>query len=161
MNAILRTFRNCTLVAIIVLMSLFSGQAQSFSVTTINDTPDSNPGDGLCDDGTGSCSLRAAIMEANSLGGTAATIAIPAGVYELSIIGINENTGLTGDLDITSNITITGAGAQSTIINADSIDRVFHVLTGGILTLSQLQVTEGFADRNNGGGIFNEGVLNI
>ena len=161
MNAILRTFRHFTLVAYIILISLFSSQAQSFSVTTTGDTPDSNPGDGLCDDGTGSCSLRAAIMEANSLGGTAATIAIPAGVYELSIIGINENTGLTGDLDITSNITITGAGAQSTIINADSIDRVFHVLTGNILTLSQLQITEGLADRNNGGGILNEGVLNL
>lgn len=44
-----------------------------FTVDSLADTSasgDSNPGDGACDDGTGSCTLRAAIEEANALSGT-------------------------------------------------------------------------------------------
>jgi CSLREA domain-containing protein len=36
-----------------------------FIVNSTLDTPDENVGDGLCDDGLGNCTLRAAIMEAN------------------------------------------------------------------------------------------------
>jgi CSLREA domain-containing protein len=36
-------------------------------VNTVADTADANPGDGVCDDGTGKCTLRAAIEEANQL----------------------------------------------------------------------------------------------
>ena len=38
------------------------------TVDTVNDTTDNNPGDESCDDGTGACSLRAAIEEINALG---------------------------------------------------------------------------------------------
>ncbi len=37
-----------------------------FTVNSTDDTGDSNPGDGICDDGTGNCTLRAAIEEANA-----------------------------------------------------------------------------------------------
>src|SRR5437667_11723603 len=36
-----------------------------FTVNSSADGPDVNPGDGACDDGTGDCTLRAAITEAN------------------------------------------------------------------------------------------------
>ena len=48
-------------------------QAANFVVNEQGDTVDANPGDGICDDGTGpgtNCTLRAAIMEANALAGT-------------------------------------------------------------------------------------------
>lgn len=44
--------------------------AATFSVDSILDNGDNNPGDGVCDDGGGNCTLRAAIEEANALSGT-------------------------------------------------------------------------------------------
>jgi hypothetical protein len=72
-------------------------------------------------------------MEANASSG-AHTITVPAGTYtltrgpfdnEFNFNGADEGTG---DLDIQNNdLTITGAGATSTIIDGGSIDRVFDV----------------------------------
>ena len=45
------------------------GQA-TFVVDSTGDGGDSNAGNGVCDDGTGNCTLRAAIEEANALSGT-------------------------------------------------------------------------------------------
>ncbi|MEZ4485138.1 MAG: hypothetical protein R2864_11285 [Syntrophotaleaceae bacterium] len=54
--------------------------AASFTVDTTSDSVDVNPGDSICADSDGSCSLRAAVMEANALAGADA-IALPAGTY--------------------------------------------------------------------------------
>ena len=40
-----------------------------FVVTTTADTVDATPGDGVAEDAEGNTSLRAAVMEANALGG--------------------------------------------------------------------------------------------
>ncbi|WP_051871201.1 CSLREA domain-containing protein [Chloroflexus sp. MS-G] len=53
--------------------------AATFTVNTTNDTADANPGDGVCADSAGRCSLRAAVMEANALGGGPHTIVLQAG----------------------------------------------------------------------------------
>ena len=103
----------------------------TFVVNTTNDTIDANPGDGICADSTGHCSLRAAIMEANATFG-ADTISVPAGTYTLTIPGIDEDAAGTGDLDVTDSVTIEGAGAGSTIIQAgttatNGIDKVFSI----------------------------------
>jgi CSLREA domain-containing protein len=53
----------------------------TFTVTTDNDRPDDQPGDGRCNNAgflATRCSLRAAIMEANALAGTH-TILVPPG----------------------------------------------------------------------------------
>lgn len=42
----------------------------TFAINSILDSPDVLPGDGICSDSSGNCTLRAAIMEANALGGT-------------------------------------------------------------------------------------------
>ncbi|WP_431489108.1 glycosyl hydrolase [Lewinella sp.] len=53
-----------------VLGAQFRGLAKGhYAVSTTADTPDANPGDGICNDGTGHCSLRAAIEEANTSAG--------------------------------------------------------------------------------------------
>ncbi len=44
--------------------------AAVFTVDSTGDVGDSNTADGVCDDGTGSCTLRAAIEQANGLAGT-------------------------------------------------------------------------------------------
>jgi CSLREA domain-containing protein len=45
-----------------------SDPAQIFIVNSTGDAPDSDPNDGVCDDGTGNCTLRAAIMQSNVSG---------------------------------------------------------------------------------------------
>ena len=76
----------------------------AFTVDTTADTPDANPGDALAEDGSSNTSLRAAIEEANALTG-ADTITIGAGTFTLCL----------GEVMITSDVTITGAGADLTV----------------------------------------------
>jgi CSLREA domain-containing protein len=131
-----------------------------FTVNTVTDTQDSNPGDGLCADAGGNCSLRAAIMESNVLPGDNNVI-LPIGEYVFSIPGTNENACLTGDLDITGNLTITGENTRQTIIRADSLDRVFDVFPGVVATIEFLEIREGSVIAANGGAIRNQGSLNL
>ena len=52
-------------------------------------------------------------------------------------------------------------GAAFTTINGDGIDRVFHVLLFTTLEISGVTITNGNAGANDGGGIFNGGVLTL
>ena len=128
----------------------------NFLVNSTADTVDLSPGDGLALDAYGNTTLRAAIMEANAFAGDD-SITLPAGTYRLTIGGTNEDAGAKGDLDISSNVTITGAGAGTTTIDAARLDRVLHVLSGATLDLSHVTITNGNATGvNDGGGICNE-----
>ena len=122
----------------------------NFTVNSTADSEDANPSDGLCADINGDCTLRAAVQEANALEG-ADTISIPAGVYTLTIEGADENSAASGDLDITDNLTIIGAGMEvgETVIDANNLDRAFHV--SAALDLSDVMIKNGFA--NPGGAI--------
>ena len=90
--------------------------------------------DNLSDDGD--CTLREAIQSANSdaamdacsAGSGDDLILLPAGSYGLSLAGRSEDENATGDLDIRSSLVISGAGAEVTIIDANGIDRLLHVL---------------------------------
>jgi CSLREA domain-containing protein len=124
--------------------------AATFAVNSNADAVDANPGDGVCQTTTpGQCTLRAAVQEANALPG-ADTITVPAGTYTLSIAGAGENAAATGDLDVTQDVSITGAGMGVTIVDANNLDRAFHVVSG-TLQLSDLTVQHGLA--NPGGGV--------
>ncbi|MFZ5825259.1 MAG: tandem-95 repeat protein [Bacillota bacterium] len=110
-------------------------------------------------DGVGDCSLRSAIIKANSnTGGD--IIHVPTGTYTLTIAGAGENLGATGDLDITDSVTIIGSGGNAdgspgaTVIEAGSadsgnptpgpgrgIDRVFHVKASSAISVSIKAVT--------------------
>ena len=112
-------------------------------------------------------SLRAAIDCANSTPG-AQTITIPAGTYVLAgARGENLNVG--GDLDITDDLTLVGAGAATTIIDGAALDRIFDILSpAGAANVNALtQVTiRGLTIRNgrvadNGGGVRSVGVLTL
>ena len=50
------------------------------------------------------------------------------GFDELNPTLAGENSNATGDLDITTDLTIEGQGVDQTIIDANSIDRVLHML---------------------------------
>ncbi|MCC9598944.1 DUF4347 domain-containing protein [Stieleria sp. JC731] len=108
--------------------------------------------------GTG-ISLREAIIAANNTAG-ADTIILGEGTYVLDITGQYDNAGSTGDLDITSDITIVGLGATGTTIDASSLsDRIFHVQGGGILDISSLTLTGASSGTETGAGIYVEGTL--
>src|SRR4051794_16469490 len=74
----------------------------------------------LVNAGPGVTTLRAAIIQANALPGPD-TITLPAGTYRLTLAGANEDFAATGDLDIRDSLTILGAGADVTIIDASQI----------------------------------------
>ena len=59
-----------SLLSLVLQLTLLPASAQlTLTVNSIADGGDSLPGDGVCDDGTGACTLRAAIEEANSTTG--------------------------------------------------------------------------------------------
>lgn len=93
--------------------------------------------------GNGLCSLREAIMSVNMqipfadcpvTGelGSADTVMLPAGTYELTRSGSCDDFNESGDLDILTSVTIVGAGAQSTIVSGNTDveagDRVFDIV---------------------------------
>ncbi len=108
-----------------------SARAATFTVNSTTDAVDAAPGDGICATVGGDCTLRAAIEETNALAG-ADDIVLPAGIYTLTIPGPLEDAGHTGDLDISGDLTINGAGQSITIIDGGGIDRVFHIPTPNV-----------------------------
>ena len=140
--------------ASLLLAMAWPAAAATFTVNSTGDAPDVDLGDGICADASGMCTLRAAIMQANALGGTnvidLSQIKDPNNPIILTISGNDETvegspgTGYQvvdahdaskGDLNITSSMDILGAGSDKTIIEwspsvkqtpADG-DRVFHI----------------------------------
>ena len=159
----------------------FSFFNEAFTVNTEIDSHDARPGDGWCADACGVCSLRAAIEESNNaFQATATSITVPKGTYRLT----------RGQLDISKSQSITGTGANSSIIDGNDESRVFVIsgspppvvqLTGltiqnarggfqvgggvvigskAILTFSNGKVT-GNKSTEYGGGITNQGYLQL
>lgn len=140
------------------------GEAQNGPIFVVNTLKDQF--DGVC--GQLHCSLREAVVAANTTPGanTIDLMSIPHGEFTLEIAGANEDNALTGDLDITGNLTIRGKARENgTTIDAKNLDRVFHVLGGHRLKLIDLAIVNGNAGTDNGGAILssdagNELILN-
>ena len=95
---------------------------------------------------------------------TSTPIILPAGTYNLSLVGRGEDAAATGDLDIARpglQLTIQGEGLGVTVIdgqrlvNDETSDRVFDVLPGASLSLAGLRVQNGNPGEEDGGGIRN------
>ena len=92
----------------------------------------------------------------------ASTITLPAGTYTLSIAGANEGAAETGDLDIIDDLTLSGAGADNTIVDGGALDRVFQVYSAPYVSfvpfpsvaISSMTVQN--CAGSDGGGIYNE-----
>ena len=134
----------------------------TFSVTSTADAVDNNLGDNQCHAALpgNPCTLRAAIQQADALDG-GSTIMLPAGTYTLTIAGTGEDAAATGDLDVLHTLTLQGAGATATIINADGIDRVFDIPPTAQLTISGVTIENGRDNGYTGGGILNRGSLTL
>lgn len=128
-----------------------------FFVFVPTDQVDANPGDGLCAASRGaSCTLRAAIMEAEANNEPDTIIIQPGLAVELTLAGAGGTE--IGDLDITTEIEILGFTgsppvnpAQLPSIDASGIaDRHFFVL-GGDVVLRGLRLSGGSS--GNSGGV--------
>lgn len=155
--------------AAIVLFALCSTGC-TIQVDSTADAPDANPGDGVCARAApppgadqGLCTLRAAVMEANATI-VAENIEVPAGVYALTLT-LDQGGG---PLTVSRSVSIRGAGANSTIIDASAnqydggescpssgAERRVFTVTGGNVVIRYATLRGGFAQ--HGGGIRQEG----
>lgn len=173
------------ILGVFLLLSLvaspaFGGGVNDILVTVTTDGADPIPGNGICDNGAGACTLRAAIQTANALAGPDRVILGP-GVYVLTIKrDVELPDDQTGDLDVTTDITVVGQGDTgpckdgvgcTAIDGKKGKDRVFDVAEQGDLTLSDLIVRNGKAKKDDfnptqfeevsGGCILVEGTLEL
>jgi CSLREA domain-containing protein len=133
----------------------------TYAVNSTADLPDVDLGTSACLTISGTCTLRAAIMQANFVSGPN-TITVPSGVYLLTRPGVDD-AAILGDLDITDQLIIQGAGPGATVVDGNSAvtdDRVFQVLESAAdVTLMDLTIrngsvpTSGVSGPSKGGGI--------
>lgn len=149
-----------------------------FLVYNSADQIDVDPGDGVCDADPSppgiTCTLRAAIMEANALAG-ADVIRLNPGTYNLSLAETGSDSG--GDLDVTETVVLENTGVAPTI-DALSNFRIFEtnasdvsltvrgavlrngsadfggcIRSGGDLVLERVEIA-GCVSSSSGGGVF-------
>jgi len=179
-HSILDTFSRLAVAAILLtalLLGLQPVPVAHAAIITVNSTADNLTA------GDGNCTLREAIINANlpaggdSSGGDciagaagADTITLPVGTYTLSIATTYEDAAVNGDLDITADLTINGTGAPLTIVDANLIDRVFHIPNTGVnVEIYDVTIQNGYRDINactldggvSGGGIHSSGGVHL
>ena len=152
-----------SIVLFLLVICKLSG-ATEFTVNSLADAVDLNPGDGICLTSSATCTLRAAIQEANAVEGYD-VINLPSGSYVLSIIGRDEDHCATGDLDVRDTMDIKGSGSLETIIDGGQIDRVFEIPYGlgtyKTVRFIDLTIQNGDATDQVGGGIYSSHNLHL
>jgi len=159
---------------VICLLGATPVSAQTtYVVNTLLDSVDVAPGNGVCQDANGLCSLRAAVMEANFTPGVVHIRFTVIGQHTLTLGGI-ENAAIAGDLDVNpvaplTDLFVFGNGIGNTVISAAGLpagqpDRVWHVPAaapaGLTLQLNGLTVRDGRAQGatgSDGGGVLVQG----
>lgn len=142
-------------------------KTEGLVVNSTADTPDANPGDGICDDGTGNCTLRAAIEEANASAGF--------DLIRFNIPGTGPHTiFLTDNLpDINEQVLIDGYSQPGTVPNSNAIglpnnaviqieiNRAGAATSNGLsLAAARIEV-RGLSITNQSGAAINIGGLDV
>ena len=148
-------------IAVVLVALAFAAQAQA-ATYQVGTTADTTAG-ATCSGFPSGCSLRQLIEHENAVG-TNDTIVVPAGSYTLT----------NGQLAITQNTTIAGAGARTTSVTqqtTSATSRVFAIqaapasgLEPTAVTISGLTISGGMADSSNnffGGNVLNQGTLTL
>ena len=127
---------------------LFATSANAFNIWTVNTTSDSN--DGSCQIYPGTCSLRDAIIAANSGSGDTIKILSTGTITLLSPLPV-----------ITQSMGFDGPGANALTVSGNHAYQIFNINTvGGTVTVVGLTIANGSAV--NGGGIsVNYGTLRL
>ncbi|MFL5896417.1 MAG: choice-of-anchor Q domain-containing protein [Thermoleophilaceae bacterium] len=132
--------------------------ATTITVTTQSDTAVND----------GQCSLREALTAANTdfsatpgplanecpAGSGTDTIVLPAGTYTLGATAAGDDFNFTGDLDVRNDVSIVGAGRDSTTISGGGTDRVLDITGPWAASLTDLTISGGRTpDGSNGGNV--------
>jgi alpha-tubulin suppressor-like RCC1 family protein len=96
---------------------------------------------------SGAGSLRQAIADA-----------LPGDTINFSVTGIIVLTN--GPLSVCKNLTLAGPGATNLTLSGNNASRVLYVCPDAVVTLQDLTIANGYSS-TNGGGIYNEGTLNL
>jgi hypothetical protein len=132
--------------AIILRPEVLENRTVLSSYTVLNEL-DSGPG-----------SLRQAVLDANSAGGSN-SISFSASVKKITLTA--------GELTISNNLEIAGPGANRLSISGNHASRIFDIQSGSDVTIEGLTVTAGLAGGSapfvpsSGGGILNLGSLTV
>ena len=140
--------------ALLAAQGVLLATPASAATLTVTSTADVATNFGACGNAgqtTSSGSLREAVCAANNAGAAASTINVAAGTYLLT----------NGELQMGkvsgSSITLTGAGAGSTVISGNNSSRVFDLdpsVVGGVTTaISGVTITAGAVTTFGGAGI--------
>jgi len=126
-----------TLIATLAV-ALMTPAAASAATIDVDTTSDSAAAGG-CTSAPNDCSLRQAVNAASQVAGTGDTIDLPAGDYSLSLGEIDINS-----MGNASDLTISGAGARTTTVDAAGSSRIFDA-RGDEVTISGVTLTGGSA----------------
>ncbi len=132
------------IIGFLSFVSMSEAQAANFTVNNNGDTSDVTPGNGICADTGGNCTLRAAVEEANALAGndtidfaaslTNATITLTTGV-EIPISGTD------------GTLQINGLGADKlTIDGGAGSNRIFLTINAATVTITGVTLQGGNGD---------------
>ena len=133
--------------------------AGPFTVNSLADTPDAAPGNGICADANGACTLRAALSEADSLLGE-----------ETINFSVTGTINLTGPLPFISSVMIEGPGSSLLTVRRDTggdyrifnVGLVFSSISGLTISNGRTPDSVGDATAPSGGGILhNSGLLSL
>ena len=133
-----------------LLVANVAVHAATFTANLGTDLPDLLPGNGFCNvlpqAGPGPCTLRAAVIEANALGGPDRINLVAGVTYILTRVGVDEANAWTGDLDINDSLQILYLGSDATrpIIDVNGLERAFTIRAGNV-TLLGFDITGGNA----------------
>ena len=126
-----------------------SPSGSDFVVNALGDA-----GDGFCGTESGECTLRDAVLAANS-DDDSSTISFDAGLFS----GVNTLTLASGQLRISAPLTLTGPGSDRLTIDANGASRHFDIErpsfpgTAFLVTLSDLRLINGVISGDGGGSI--------
>jgi len=115
--------------------------ARKFAATYVVNTTADAPDDG-CTTTPGGCTLREAVIAANSNPNHSIIVFGVNGTFSLTNGG-TDDSATTGDLDLLTDITILGNGAALTIIDGAGVDRVFQIKSGANVLIQNVTIQNG------------------
>ncbi len=167
MHMVVRPFsprRLLPLLGAAALLALACGEPHATTIFVTSATDSFSLGDG--------CSVREALLNADTdsksgsgecaRGSGADIIVLPPQTINVQGSAAEEDDPRLGDMDITSDITFVGGGAQLSLLEADYGGRIFDVHAGGVLTVRGMTLQRGMAAQEGGAIRANIGsTLNI
>jgi CSLREA domain-containing protein len=150
-----RIVLRCIMAALAFACAVFppgTAKAATFVVNSLEDRMDTGPGGGVCANGRGSCTLRAAIAEANaSPANDVIRFAVSGTIVLLNTLPEVASAGTAGTLEI-------DGGGQVTVSGDDTV-RILDLNSSANLTLRNIRLERGRAFF--GGAISSSGTLTV